>query len=638
MNQPPMKKIAPVIKRPAVAATPSKAPPRPQPQQVAHKIPQKVPPQIPGTKAPAPRPQQPTGTKAPMVKAPRPAQTQPQKAPPPQARPPQQGQPRPVVHQAKAPPTKAPHQAQPRPAAPQTANPQPQHQPTKAPHQAPPRPVAVTQTKSPITKAPAQTQPRPAVPQTASPQPQRAPHITPQNTQAAPPPFKAPPRPSITPASQTHQMPPVPQRPASTANAVPSRPVPQTMTAPNNTTGMPASIVPQRPSIMPQAAVHNNIAAKAPLPTNSEIKLEKNISEENTINEDEDDSFNLDYDETTLGNIDIEDVADEEDGSIDDDYSLDYDETDLGNVDIEDDEIENTEEEDDNYEEEEEEGDEDDFEQPPEFDDEDELEDFEEEADDDFSLASPTAKTPSPKVPEQPDDDFEYLSQLSDEESSLYDAYKDTMSMTKEIAIINNCQYPSKNIGAKDLVPHLKPDVAMLIKDDMYKSLAIFKSLYPKILGRVTGQESDQTFFAIAEAAKDEIIQSFIFNFMQVDIEIEACKIRSKASKVVKESKMLKEEAVDLFLEQQSLANSFIKKLKRRNLPINEEALIKNYLKAADNDPESAYRTLISNPAFFTPILVDKMPKKFFGLIKANAKDCKAMNKKIANIMKTITA
>lgn len=234
------------------------------------------------------------------------------------------------------------------------------------------------------------------------------------------------------------------------------------------------------------------------------------------------------------------------------------------------------------------------------------------------------------------DDDSEYLPKLKAEEKSLYTAYQELMSMTRELAVNHGYPIPIKNIPAQALIPRLRPEIAVVIKNDLYQVLQVFKKLYPNLLGRLTGKEDDNTLFKIAEMANNPLVESFLINFMQVDLEIEACKIRSKASKTVKEGRMIKEETVDLFLEQRDLARAFIEKLKAKHLPINEDALINNYLRMAAKEPERAYKILTSNPAFFSPIIIEKIPRKFLGLIKPGAKDGIAMNKKIARILKSL--
>ena len=72
--------------------------------------------------------------------------------------------------------------------------------------------------------------------------------------------------------------------------------------------------------------------------------------------------------------------------------------------------------------------------------------------------------------------------------------------------------------------------------------------------------------------------------------------------------------------EEKAMKHDFIVAIQRKGFPVNATKLINNYFTLAKKDPEKAYQTLITNPLYFSPIQMDRLPKKFFGLIPAGPK------------------
>ena len=78
----------------------------------------------------------------------------------------------------------------------------------------------------------------------------------------------------------------------------------------------------------------------------------------------------------------------------------------------------------------------------------------------------------------------------------------------------------------------------------------------------------------------------------------------------------------------------YIKILEKQKFPIDAQKLILNYAKISAKDPDGAHQALCTNPAVFSPIIIDKIPSKFFGLIKVTPEDGAIWNKKIAKFIK----
>ena len=96
-----------------------------------------------------------------------------------------------------------------------------------------------------------------------------------------------------------------------------------------------------------------------------------------------------------------------------------------------------------------------------------------------------------------------------------------------------------------------------------------------------------------------------------------------------------------IFEEQQNRRDkmrNYIKAIREKNFPIDAEMLVNNFFKTFRKDPEGAKKMLENNPATFAPIQIDKIPSRFFGMIKAKPEDGKKVNKKLGKFLKNLEA
>ena len=87
---------------------------------------------------------------------------------------------------------------------------------------------------------------------------------------------------------------------------------------------------------------------------------------------------------------------------------------------------------------------------------------------------------------------------------------------------------------------------------------------------------------------------------------------------------------------ERALKQRFIQAIERRRFPVNARKLINNYFNLSRKEPDKAYHTLITNPLYFSPIQMERLPKKFFGLVKPGPKDAAAVNKRLASYLKSL--
>ena len=112
--------------------------------------------------------------------------------------------------------------------------------------------------------------------------------------------------------------------------------------------------------------------------------------------------------------------------------------------------------------------------------------------------------------------------------------------------------------------------------------------------------------------------------------------IISSVFKIKNEAKLLINNIKQSEKETNDLKKRFITAIERKKFPVDAQKLVDNYFNLAKKDPKKAYQTLITNPLFFSPIQLEKMPKKMFG--KPSAAEASAVNKRLASFLKGLKA
>ena len=92
--------------------------------------------------------------------------------------------------------------------------------------------------------------------------------------------------------------------------------------------------------------------------------------------------------------------------------------------------------------------------------------------------------------------------------------------------------------------------------------------------------------------------------------------------------------------EQQRLdkMRKYAQAIRAKNFPIDADMLVNNFFKTLRKDPEGAKKILENNPATFAPIQVDKIPPRFFGMIKTKPEDGFRVNRQLGKFLKKLKA
>ena len=133
---------------------------------------------------------------------------------------------------------------------------------------------------------------------------------------------------------------------------------------------------------------------------------------------------------------------------------------------------------------------------------------------------------------------------------------------------------------------------------------------------------------------KDDFWRYLLLDFIEIKQETEE-------ENIAMEKKSMQDEGLDLYAKlrefqkrRKEIVDSFSEKMAAEKFPLDTRRLFKNYLNMADLDKEEAWRVLCTNPAFFSPLIVeDEKGKRLFSI-----KEAKEMNKKIGAFIQKLRA
>ncbi len=261
-----------------------------------------------------------------------------------------------------------------------------------------------------------------------------------------------------------------------------------------------------------------------------------------------------------------------------------------------------------------------------------ELKDIEDEQEFNRTMLDEPPAKPLPKNSTEK----EVTDSLDDTEQKLYNAYCDYSETIKEIAADKGLKEPTFHIKANDLYPKYTQKLGSLISLDVLQGWDILFSAYPKEVMEISPHATDEEMLDFAEKCTDEILQMAVVSYVEILFEIESCEIAFEKRFLEFEHKKIEEEIMEEHRKRAEIAQRYIKKIKKKNFPINAEKLVNNYFKVAEKDPEGSFEALCTNPAIFAPIEVDKIKPRFFGLFKPSPLAGVIMNSKIGEFLRKL--
>lgn len=225
---------------------------------------------------------------------------------------------------------------------------------------------------------------------------------------------------------------------------------------------------------------------------------------------------------------------------------------------------------------------------------------------------------------------------LKAEEYELARAISNFQDGIYSIADKKNLKVPETEYTEEQLKPNYRPSVGKKIAQYMLDCWDLINKADPENMKRLSKNANDEEYLAFAETLSDTDMQLAIISYVEILINLEICEVKYEQKKEIIQKNRIKKELYEEYMELQERKALFIKKLKEKNFPIDVERLINNYFRVAQKDPDGSFEALTKNPAMFSPIEVDKIQPKFFGLIKVTPEDGIKANQKIGKFIKNL--
>lgn len=225
------------------------------------------------------------------------------------------------------------------------------------------------------------------------------------------------------------------------------------------------------------------------------------------------------------------------------------------------------------------------------------------------------------------------LSYLAQEEQQLFNAYKEFISSVKKCATSKNIDIPDFDFSEQDLLPRFNPHRMDNLKKDISLCWDLMIKAERDILKDLPLDVSDEQILNFAEKINSPNLQLSLISYVETLIEIENCETAYNIRKTKYQKYKIEKELYEQ--QQQHIARKrlYAQAIRDKNFPVDADLLVNNFFKAANKDLEGAQQMLEFNPAIFAPILVDKIPNRFFGFIKAKPSDGIRINKELGKFL-----
>lgn len=234
--------------------------------------------------------------------------------------------------------------------------------------------------------------------------------------------------------------------------------------------------------------------------------------------------------------------------------------------------------------------------------------------------------------------DEEIANSLDISEQKLYIAYRNYTEAINNIAALHNISKPKFHIKAQTLYPKYTAGLGNLISIDVLQGWDVMFEAFPQDIIKIQPNASDEDLLDFAENHSDENLQMAVVSYVEILFEIEGCEIAYEKRLLEFEHRKIEQEIIEEHNQRAERAQRYIKLIERKHFPINAEKLISNYFKVAVKDPKGSFEALTTNPAIFSPIEVDKIKPRFFGLIKPSPYAGMIFNHKIGQFLKKLKA
>lgn len=190
------------------------------------------------------------------------------------------------------------------------------------------------------------------------------------------------------------------------------------------------------------------------------------------------------------------------------------------------------------------------------------------------------------------------ISSLSQSLSELYGMIYEAVSYNAKLRNLNlpPCLSPQKTQEMDfDNIPALQELV------DSVKSLYGFVQS-SGILNESTRRNAQR--FLQEEEGKDTPAVNIVDRFMELMNSLKIAIKNKDLETKYQEAMQANAEAIEAIMYERSVIDNVAAKIEAGGFPIDARKLAKNFLNASKKDPDAAYEILITNPAYFSPLLL----------------------------------
>ena len=241
-------------------------------------------------------------------------------------------------------------------------------------------------------------------------------------------------------------------------------------------------------------------------------------------------------------------------------------------------------------------------------------------------------------LPTYPEEEQSTIQNLHQEERQLYDAYHNFRKAVTAVAQNAELEVPVFKFTAGQLYPRFRPSRTQKLNQDIFNGWKTLAMAQPVRLSSLPANASDEQILSFAEKTTDENLQNALISYVEILIELDGCEIAYNLRKAKAEKRRIEREIFEEQQRRREKMQKFINAIREKQFPIDAERLVNNFFKTARKDPEGAQKILETNPATFAPIQVDKIPARFFGMIKPKPEDGIRINKEIGKFLKNLKA
>lgn len=232
----------------------------------------------------------------------------------------------------------------------------------------------------------------------------------------------------------------------------------------------------------------------------------------------------------------------------------------------------------------------------------------------------------------------EFAGLLLQEERQLYDAFRNFIGAVKALADMANLDAPEFDFDAEDLYPRFRPSRGTKLNNNIFIGWDVILKAQPVRLKSLPPRATDEQILEFAEKTTDENLQMALISYVEILIELEGCEIAYNQRKAKAQKRRIERKIYEEHQARKEKIKRFINAIEEARLPIDADRLVNNYFKTSKKDPNGAKQILENNPATYAPIQIDKIPPRFFGMIKPKPEDGIRANKEIGRFLKNLKA